>query len=277
MISRLQTEKIAVSMSAMGLLAVFACLAVPRANAEYQGGMGTSTLRSPLIQSAASYPPNVSPDPGAPPAPGDGQQQPPAVTSGMTGDPTLLPWVPSVPSNNASVQNSQINLPFDPSIKSDPKEFGKMLAPYIPAPPSTLGQDPGLVPTNVNGFKPPAAAVNINPQGGISGQAPIKRWQGQTSRDLGLYQSERNANKLGSQYTDFGQKLETLPSLTQRGVNPFVSQDGPRVATYPGQMDAASNRQPNLPNAQATHDLYGQRQKFKLNPPLSSVMTIAPF
>lgn len=237
---------------------------------------GNTSLRNPLIPGAASFAPFTPAMEGAPPPIGDGMTAP-MVTPGMGGAPGLLPWVPAVPVNTVGSGTSIINLPVSPSIETAPGQLRGMLAPYLPPPSSTPGAAPGILPTGINGFTPPAAEVDVQPQGGIVGNAPVQHWAGQRTRDLGRKQAAGFGNKLGAPTTDFGQKLSQLPGLAARGIKPSVTNDAPRAATYPGQLGASTNRQPNRAGAFATTNLYGNRQWFDANRTIRSKMTLADY
>jgi hypothetical protein len=118
-------------------------------------------------------------------------------------------------------------------------------------------------------MQPPAETVDINPSGGIFGQAPIQRWNAQTTRDLGLVRN------YGSQTTDFGQNIDNISSVQSRGIKRSKPEDGPRPATYPGQVKCESLRELNKPGAQETQD-EAFRVLFK-GANLRARMTIAPY
>jgi hypothetical protein len=128
----------------------------------------STTLHTPLIPGATSTPPFVCPPEGQPPAMGDGPTPQPVVP-GMGGPPGLLPWVPAIPANHINNGTSGIPLPFGPPVEMPPGVLGPLLTPFIPAPPSTPGADPGSLTTP--GATPfnPAQELNINPGGGIPG------------------------------------------------------------------------------------------------------------
>jgi hypothetical protein len=226
----------------------------------------TTSLRNPLIPSASQTAPGQKAPIGQAPPIGDGNVPEP-IPAGMGGPPTLLPWKTNVPANQIDIQDSQVNLGVDPSVETPPFVLGPMLNP--PHPPSTPGGDPGMLPGHP-GFAAPARIVNINPNGGMPGDlAPTTKWGGQTARDFGLYRTH------GSQLNDFGQRLKDKPDLA---VKPVPCEDGPRPATYPGQMGADSNRDPNIAQnspGQTTQDLYGNRMLIQGR--LRALMTIAPY
>jgi hypothetical protein len=213
------------------------------------------SLRNPLIPGAPYVPPFVAPQPGQAPPIGDGDAPAP-VTPGQSGGPMPPPTAVYLP----------------PVSPLDGDYVDQMLAPYLTPPPSTPGQDPGLLP-GTGGLTPPAARVDINPQGGIQGQAPIKRWGGQTTRNLGLPRNGR-----GAMTTDYGQDIDTLPSVKERGIVRYVSEDGPRAGfSFPGRMGNQANHQSStLVGAQESQDLHGNRVLYK-GANLRSRMTIAPF
>jgi hypothetical protein len=127
----------------------------------------TTTLRDPLIPGGQSSLPFVPPPNQPPPAFGDGPTPLP-VNPGMGGPPTLLPWVPNVPSYNIDRSNSGIGLPFSPSIATPPGVLGPLLTPFVPNAPSTPGPDPGSL-TSPQGFINPAQELGVNPGGGLAG------------------------------------------------------------------------------------------------------------
>lgn len=203
---------------------------------------GETSLRNPLIPGAPYAEPNEQPSPGQPPPVGDGDTPAP-VTPGHEGAPIPPPS----------------DVPVPPSSPLDSGQVDGAVAPYLTPPPSTPGEDPGLLPGTTSGYKPPALQTDVQPQGGLSGDAPIHHWGGQTSRDFGL---NRNS---GAQTTDFGQPLQQVAA-----VRPQPSEDGPRGLAANG-----APAQPNLAGAQQSSDLYGNRTLFKGNQ--RAVMTIAPY
>jgi len=126
-----------------------------------------STLRDPLIPGAPSAPPFVPPADGQPPAMGDGPTPAPVIP-GMTSPSTLLPWIPAIPANQINNGTSGIPLPFGPPVEMPPGVLGPLLTPFIPAPPSTPGADPGILTAPQSSFNP-SQLENINPSGGIPG------------------------------------------------------------------------------------------------------------
>ncbi len=219
------------------LIAVYSSFTVGIAHAQFAGSP-TNTLRNPLIPGASSAPPLVSAPVGQPPACGDGAIPAP-VTIGMPGPPTLLPYVPTTPSND--IQNPSYVVPFSPATVSLPGQLGPSI--YAPPPPSTPGFDPGIITHPRDFYPPPASIGTVMPGGGIAGFAPTTRWGGQTSRDFGRYKYH------GTRSFDFGQKAFGS-----------TSQDGPWQNRYQGTP---------------TYDLYGSRQNHENNS--SSIMTIAPY
>ena len=220
--------------------------------AQYSGGQESQTLRTPLIQGAPWSEANEPPAVGDPPPVGSGMSPLP-VTPGHSGMPGKPPSAFDLPATGAMDKNI----------------VNEMLAPYLQPPPSTLGDNPGMI-AGSPGFEPPAALVYINPQGGIPGNAPIKHWGGQTTHDLGLPRIN------GSQTVDFGQNIDKLPSVVAHGIKRSVSCDGPRPAIYPGRFGADTNRQTNLPGANYTQNPHGNRQLFK-GANLRALMTIADY
>jgi hypothetical protein len=138
------------------------------------------------------------------------------------------------------------------------------LSPYLQPPPSTTGQNSGMFPGH-GGLTPPVNWTNINPNGGMYGCAPIQRWGGQVTRDMGYLRS------FGSKLTDFGVDVDQLTPVKRA-----TSEEGPRPATYPGVQGSPTNRQTNLAGAQGTTDLHGNRSMFHKSGSLPR-MTIAPY
>jgi len=143
-------------------------------------------LRDPLVQGASMGLPFIPAPSGNPPAFGDGPTPAPVVP-GMSGAPTLLPWVPAIPADTIGRTSSGIPIPFSPAIQSPPGVLGPLLTPFIPAPPSTPGSDPGILTAPMGSFNP-ALQSNINPDGGIPGRGgycttiPTVRRGGQSTK-----------------------------------------------------------------------------------------------
>jgi hypothetical protein len=188
---------------------------------------------------------------------------------GTLSAPTLLPWVGNTPTDQFGQTNSMVDFPADNSVLAEPGELGQVLAPYIPPPPSVLGSNPGSLTSSAG------AIVQVNPGGGLpDGYAPTQRRSAQSTKDFGLTRTARAAlmagsstqnpppanYSAGSQLTDFGQPLLQKPNLAKI---PNVSDDDPRATIV--DQNLVSTRSPNIPNAQATTDLYGQRTFFKGN------------
>lgn len=198
------------------------------------------SLRTPLIPGASSAAAGQSAPEGAPPPVGSGYA-PMGVTPGMMGMPNLPP-------------PSDVPLPpMSPLDRGSGGGVNSMVAPYLTPPPSTPGADPGMLPYSMNGNSQAGVEVNINPGGGMPGDfAPQTRSGRQTSRDFGL-------KKYGSSLTDFGEPLLQKPGLKMA---PQCSEDGPR-SVQSNQGMAGGSRSANLPNAQTTQSLYGNRTLFK--------------
>lgn len=221
----------------------------------------SSTLRNPTIPGAMYSDPYTCPPEGCPPPIGSGSAPPP-VTPGHYGAPECMPWVRNIPATQIDQQNSYVGLPSSDTL-SVPYTLGSQL--QVPHPPSTPGRDLGSIPGPANFYAPPAAVVNICPQGGMPGdQAPIQRWGGQTTRDLGLPRCH------GSQLTDFGERLSQKPDLQAQ---PQCSADGPRPQGI-GSMGSGSVRA-SVNGAQAATDLHGNRTLYKGQ--TRSRLTIAPY
>jgi hypothetical protein len=143
----------------------------------------------------------------------------------------------------------------------DKETVNNYVMPYLASPPSTPGYDNGSINGSSGGYglKAPAAVVPICPNG-----APNKRWGGQRSYDYGRASCVRGN---ASQLNDFGGKLCQKPDLK---MVPQFSEDGP----MPGGGIPCNGR--NLPGAQTTQDLYGNRTFFK-GENLRARSTIAPY
>lgn len=231
------------------------------------GGLATAaqaqidTLRNPLIPGAMTSAPYTCAPEGSPPPIGHGYAPPP-VTPGHYGAPESMPWVRYIPATQIDQPNSYVGLPSSDTLAA-PYTLGSQL--QVPHPPSTPGGDYGPIPGPANFTPPPAALVNICPEGGMPGdQAPIQRWGGQTTRDLGIPRTH------GAQTTDFGDKLSQKPDLQAM---PQFSQDGPRP-TGQGSMGGGSTRA-SVHGAKAASDLYGQRTLHRGQ--TRSRLTIAPY
>lgn len=203
---------------------------------------GDQTLRNPLIPGALSTEPMSAAPEGAPPPPGDGDTPAP-VTPGHSGAPLPPPSA----------------VPTEPTSALDRSQVDAAVAPFLTPPPSTRGDDPGMLPGTTSGYKPPASLTQVGAGGGLHGDAPVHKWGGQTTGEYG-YRRVR-----GSQTTDFGQPLKTVAV-----VPPFQSEDGPRPVGANGAPLA-----PNFPGAQQTSCLHGNRILYKGNQ--RAVMTIAPY
>jgi hypothetical protein len=169
-------------------------------------GQAITSLRDPLIfGSTSSAPFNAAPI-GQPPPVGD-SSVPAPVNPGMIGPPTLIPSVPTTPAND--IDNPSVEINFLPTNLSAPGQLGPSIT--APPPASTPGTDPGIIVAPLDFTMPPAAVVNINPGGGISGTPPTQRWGGQTSADFGLYRHN------GVQTDDNG--VQETGSNSQDGLN----------------------------------------------------------
>jgi hypothetical protein len=174
------------------LKAALASLALGTVLSTPSFAQGTTTLRTPLIPGAQSTGVGIPAAPGAPPPIGCGPT-PFGVTPGMVGPSTLLPWVPSIPSNQIDQSFSGISLPVAPAIVSPPGVLGPALTGLVPAPPSTPGADPGSL--NVAPFATtfnPALETNVMGGGGLPGVGgflntiPDTRRGGQTTQQFEL-------------------------------------------------------------------------------------------
>lgn len=205
-------------------LSIGVIAAIPAAFAQEcnLAGAPSITPRTPLIGGAGAAPPFVPAPQGMPPAIGDGPTGAPVVP-GHTGAPTLLPWVPSIPSNQIDQGSSGIPLPITPAVAAPPGVLGPMLTPFLPAPPSTPGADPGSLTAPIGSFNP-SQEVNIMPQGGIPGRGgycttiPTVRRGGQETRQ---YSYRGRNSSLGGLPDDGSQdQVELLGPMAGYGV-PF--------------------------------------------------------
>jgi hypothetical protein len=224
----------------LAMVALAAASIVPAYAQCNLGGSPITSLRDPLIEGAPNTAPMTSAPEGQPPPIGSGSCPAP-VTPGMPGGPTLIPSVPITPANQAEWASTRIN--WNPANESAAGEAGPNT--WAPPPPNTPGADPGILHAPQDFCPPPAAVVNINPNGGIPGGAPTERWGGQQSHDFGRYK-----NGWGTRTCDFGQELSGS-----------TSEDGP-CQTRDG--------------AVGTQDLYGRRYPRRNNgEPI--IQTIAPW
>lgn len=206
-----------------------------------------TTLRNPLIPNVPNAAYLEAAPLGDPPPIGSGDV-PPAVTPGDLGAPFAVPsQVPDMPLEYGG----------------DKGPVNGAVAGYLTPPPSTLGDDPGSINGSSGGLglQAPVALVNINPGGGMSGDAPTTHWGGQRSYDYG---KPKNVRPYSSALTDYGQLLINKPDLH---AYPSFSQDGPRPQR--GAAEVINGQ-----TGQTTTDLYGQRVQFKDQ---RQVQTIAPY
>jgi len=147
------------------------------------------TLRTPLIQGQPNGAPFQDPIEGAPPAIGSGPT-PAGVNPGMGSSPELMPWIPAIPSNQVDQSFSGIPLGISPAIVSPPGVLGPSLTGIVPAPPSTLGHDPGSL-SAPPGFINASQQTNVQPYGGFAGTGgynttvPTQRRGGQETHQWG--------------------------------------------------------------------------------------------
>jgi hypothetical protein len=128
---------------------------------------GTTTLRNPLIPGAQSTAPGMPAALGAPPPVGSGPTPIP-VTRGMSGPPTLPPWIVNGPSDDIDVRNSHVNLPVNNSVLAPPGYLGPALAGYVPGAPSTPGLVTGATPGLVQSGSQARATTNSSSRYGQS-------------------------------------------------------------------------------------------------------------
>lgn len=187
--------------SKLAFMAAVCSVAASVVASEAASAQSSSTLRDPLIPGSVSSAPFVPAPDGAPPSPGSGPTPAPVVP-GMGGPPTLLPWVPAVPSNQIDLGSSGVPMPFGPPVAMPPGVLGPLMTPFVPAPPSTPGGDPGIlqVAPNAATFNP-AAIQPVAPGGGIPGQGgfnttiPTVRRGGQETHQWEL--RGRNSSLIG--------------------------------------------------------------------------------
>ncbi len=153
-------------------------------------GTPSTTLRDPLIYGAPVTAPFLVAPAGQPAPTGDGITPLPTVP-GMCGDPTLLPWVPVIPSNQIDQPTSLVPLPVTPAAATPAGVLGPALTGFVPEPPSTPGADPGNLTAPMGSFNP-AANVLVQPCGGIPGRGgyctsiPVQRRGGQKTHQWEL-------------------------------------------------------------------------------------------
>jgi hypothetical protein len=159
---------------------------------------GTQTLRDPLIPGAQRTLRFIQPADGALPPMGDGPTPIP-VTPGMNGAPSALPWVLAVPSNQLGLSSSGItNVPLNLDLPLAPGVLGPAFAltNLIPAPPSVLGPNPGILQTSPYETGPgdfnSAEQVQVDQNsgglpgtGGYGGSVPQNRRGGQQTHQWG--------------------------------------------------------------------------------------------
>lgn len=208
----------------------------------------------PNVEQGSAMPPYQPAPEGQPPPIGDGNT-PMGINPGHAGYGIMPP-------------PSHVNMPQIPPGQDGKAMATSYAAPYLTPPTLYPTSDPGIIDSPQDFYQPPVSVTNINPGGGISGGAPITRWGGQTSEDHGLRSYMRGG---GSQTSDFGEKLSQKPNLQKA---PQFSEDGPRNQQQ-GQRGQAS-RSANLPGAQSTTDLNGNRTFFK-GENQRARLTIAPY
>ena len=226
----------------------------------------TTTLTDPYAPGVYVTAPYTSVGYTPPPPVGCGST-PWGVTPGQIGPASLMPWVPTIPSNTAGQSNTQLSLPYDASSLTPPGVLGPALQGSIPPPPSAQGAIPDIlqVPT---GQSPYAAQVQV-PTGGVlpDGSAPTSRSGRQSTQNFGLHYTD------SSYVTDFGLQPSQNPNSAQ---TPQVTDDGPRQATYPAPYGTTSNAQPNLPNAFFVNVGTGNHTQFQ-GSNVQAVQVIAPY
>jgi hypothetical protein len=195
----------------------------------------TESLRNPYIPGTMVTEPYQEPPMSQLPAWGDGPM-PIGTNPGDWGAPFLPPT----------------HMQFPLLDGSQSKQYARSTD-MPPSAPLMKGPDPGPVYPKAGGGMPPVEVTKIQPQGGLMGNPPIVRWQSQKTRDLGI------DHGTGTQLFDFGEYLKevavTKPTQSESGIRPTAN---PHTVS----MYATSNRDPNLPNATATQNLYGNRQRW---------------
>lgn len=215
-----------------------------------------SSMWLPNVENGSTQPPYSAPPEGQAPPIGDGYA-PMGINTGHAGYGVPTPA-------------SHVNMPLIPPGPDGKAAATAAAAGYLTPPTIYPTSDPGSIDSPPDFYQPPVTVTNINSGGGISGSAPIQRWGGQTSEDHGLRSFMRGTG--GSQTTDFGERLSQKSNLQKA---PQSSEDGPRNQQSPGQRGQA-NRSANLPGAQSTTDLNGNRTFFK-GENLRARLTIAPY
>ncbi|MBX9666572.1 MAG: hypothetical protein K2X93_03090 [Candidatus Obscuribacterales bacterium] len=209
---------------------------------------GDANMYFPNVESGPTSPPYTAPPEGQPPPIGDGDT-PLGINPGHLGYPILPP-------------PSHVPMPLIPPGPEGKAAATAAAAGYLTPPTKFDATDPGIIDSPQDFGPPPVAVTNINPGGGISGDAPIERWGAQSSRDFG-----RGGG--GSTITDFGEKLREKPDLAKM---PQSSEDGPRNLNQP--QKGQPRRGESLPGAQASTDLNGNRTMFSKQ---RARLTIAPY
>jgi hypothetical protein len=130
---------------------------------------GTTTLRNPLLPGVQRTPPGVPAAQGMPPPVGNGPI-PVGVTRGMTGSPTLLPWMPNSPVNDIDLRSAGINIPVTRAVQTSPSVLRPSLT-------EGGGTTPGAVPglltepsASTNTFNA-AEQATVDPNAGFLGTA----------------------------------------------------------------------------------------------------------
>jgi hypothetical protein len=205
----------------------------------------------PNVEQGQTNPAYQAPQEGQAPPIGDGYS-PMGTTPGQMGAPLLPP-------------PSHVPLPLIPPGQEGKAAATAAAAGYLTPPTKYDPTDPGSIDAPQDFYQAPVAVTNINPGGGIQGNAPIQRWGGQTTEDHG------RLGFAGSSSTDFGEKLSQKPNLQKM---PQFSQDGPRNKASQGQR-GSNNRPSNLPGATTSTDLNGNRSSRKDGQ--RARLTIAPY
>lgn len=237
---------------AVTLVAFSVALLADDAKAQVWGGQQTNNDTSqwyPNVDQGPAQPSYSPPPEGQAPPIGDGYT-PMGTNPGHMGAPLLPP-------------PSHVPLPLIPPGMEGKAAATAAAAGYLTPPTKYDAYDPGSIDAPQDFTMPPVAVTNINPGGGIQGDAPIQRWGGQTTEDHGRPMG-------GSTVSDFGEKLTEKNTAKA----PQFSEDGPRNKASQGQR-GSNNRPPSLPGAQSSTDLNGNRVHRKDG--RRARLTIAPY
>lgn len=238
---------------AVTLVALSVVLLAGKAHAQVWSSNYTNNDTSmwyPNVDQGPALPAYTPAPEGQPPPIGDGYI-PMGTNPGHLGAPLLPP-------------PSHVPMPLIPPGMEGKAAATAAAAGYLTPPTRYEATDPGSIDAPQDFYQAPVAVTNINPGGGIQGDAPIQRWGAQTTEDHGRPYG-------GSSSTDFGEKLSEKQNLQKM---PQFSQDGPRNKASQGQR-GSNNRPANIPGAQSSTDLNGNRSSRKDGQ--RARLTIAPY